>query len=159
MSTSVILASAASAALATLYPDRPAAERQALIDLLLQVRSGVQCHYGDGGKGVVFTLSNPRHMLMYVMEMPSDRDPGEPALIRLRPKGTFEVRANGGITSYLAYSRTARYLMHKPHTPLTPREIPAFFAKTDVIACPYKTWSDNAYEDGLREHGRPGQEH
>jgi len=94
-------------------------------------------------------------MMMFLME-PSG--PSEPALIRLRSNGTLDVHANGGITSYLAYARTTRYLMHKPHTPLTPRKIPAFFAKGDVIACPYKTWSDGAYEDALRESGRPGQE-
>lgn len=152
MSTSVVLA--ASAALAALFSDRPPNERQYIVDLLLQVRSGVQCHYGNGSKGVVLTLSNPRKMVMFVMEP----DPSEPALVRVRRNGTLDVEANGGITSYLAYARTTRYLMHKPHAKLTPREVPAFFAKTDVPACPYKTWSDHAYEDGLREHGRPGQE-
>ena len=84
--------------------------------------------------------------------------PGMPALIRVRRSGTLDIDANRGIPSDMAYARTARDLSRKPRTPLTLRDVPAVFAKTDVQACPYKSWSDNAYEDGLREDGRPGQE-
>jgi hypothetical protein len=153
MPVSAVLA--VSATLAALFSDFEPVERDNIVNLLLDVRAGVQCHYGDGQRAVVFTLSDPRRKAMFLM-YPSG--PSAPAYIRVRRNGTLDVDANGGITSYMAYARTTRYLMRKPQTPLTPKEVPAFFAKTDVQACPYKTWSDHAYEDGLREHGRPGQE-
>jgi hypothetical protein len=154
----MLAALAVASGLGALYSYLPPDEREAYLGWLSQVRSGAQCHYGDGEKGIVLKLSNPRTLVVIVIEHePVGLTP--PAYVRIRPNGTLDVNANGGITTYMAYARTARYLMRKPQTPLTPRDLPAFFAMTEVQACPYKTWSDHAYEDGLREHGRPGQEH
>ena len=151
----MLAALAVAAGLGALYSDLPPAERRIYLGWLSHVRSGAACHYGDGERGIVLKLSDPGKLVVVLV---SEVGLVAPADVRLRRNGTLEVNANGGITTYMAYARTTRYLMRKPQTPLAPRDLPAFFANTDVMACPYNTFDDQAYEDGLREHGRPGQE-
>jgi hypothetical protein len=145
MSSMPVLAAAAS--LGSLFSGFPDGERQWIAEHIAQVRSGAQCRFErplqyDADKVVVFKLSDPKRLAVFLVFADG---PGAPGELRLLPRGGYDVQANGGMGTYLAYARAAKFLSHQSQTPLTPATALAFFAKTRVPRCPWKNFDDNVW--------------